>query len=449
MQHQLREEQMRATLKQLQTDVNELLDDQEQYIRFVYGKIRGQLERMHHMIASGGDAATALGNCSSYLGSMDHLTQAYAGCMTDGQRSGAAGGCSLPAASTPLSERIQGMLPPLRNLMMEGLTQTDCTQWAALTTAPGHEDSPTKSPQKQWGDEGQVCSAVNAAVDYTCFDPIGSVGGDDDLQQSAEGSLLSPYACGDDLRHEQLHQGDLIGQGTKADVIHIGTINSLSNQHVTTSVRVEYVNGRPKAVSIPDGAPEDPERLGIDVHSPCKVMVEFKRKRVLQFESKEYVPPGSCVVVGGDRGEDIGLVTYTWCETTRPLSGGVDTSCASDTTNGSVGSKGVVVGVGLAGSAFTRNIGLGSGTVLRLADESDVTQLHTVQVELERRAIDVCSQRVLERGLPMTIVDAEYQFDKNKLTFFYEAEQRMDFRELVRDLYKTFRARIWMEAVEN
>ncbi|CCW63880.1 unnamed protein product [Phytomonas sp. EM1] len=87
--------------------------------------------------------------------------------------------------------------------------------------------------------------------------------------------------------------------------------------------------------------------------------------------------------------------------------------------------------------------------VLRLATEKDVQQLHGTQTELEHRAIDVCAQRVLEHELSMVIVDAEYQFDKKKLTFFYQAQQRLDFRDLVRDLYKTFRARIWMELVET
>lgn len=108
-----------------------------------------------------------------------------------------------------------------------------------------------------------------------------------------------------------------------------------------------------------------------------------------------------------------------------------------------------VMGIGLTGSTLIRSIGVGNGTVLRLASEADVQQLHTTQAELERRAVDVCTQRVLEHRLPMTILDAEYQFDKKKLTFFYDAQQRLDFRELVRDLYKTFRARIWMELVEN
>jgi hypothetical protein len=59
--------------------------------------------------------------------------------------------------------------------------------------------------------------------------------------------------------------------------------------------------------------------------------------------------------------------------------------------------------------------------------------------------VAVSALRVEEHGLPMRILDAEYQFDRKKLTLFYESPHRLDFRELVKDLYKCFRARIWME----
>lgn len=50
-------------------------------------------------------------------------------------------------------------------------------------------------------------------------------------------------------------------------------------------------------------------------------------------------------------------------------------------------------------------------------------------------------------GLPLEIIDAEFQFDRHKLTVFYYAHRRIDFRELVRDLFGRFKARIWMQQV--
>lgn len=51
--------------------------------------------------------------------------------------------------------------------------------------------------------------------------------------------------------------------------------------------------------------------------------------------------------------------------------------------------------------------------------------------------------------IPMVILDAEFQFDRHKLTIFYDAGRaRIDFRELVRDLYATYKTRIWMKQVD-
>jgi len=49
----------------------------------------------------------------------------------------------------------------------------------------------------------------------------------------------------------------------------------------------------------------------------------------------------------------------------------------------------------------------------------------------------------------MIILDAEYQFDRHKLTFFFEAETRVDFRELVRDLFSIYKTRIWMQHLDS
>jgi GTP cyclohydrolase III len=48
-------------------------------------------------------------------------------------------------------------------------------------------------------------------------------------------------------------------------------------------------------------------------------------------------------------------------------------------------------------------------------------------------------------GLPIFVYDAEFQFDRNKLTIYYECNVRIDFRDFVRQLYSTYKARIWMK----
>jgi len=65
----------------------------------------------------------------------------------------------------------------------------------------------------------------------------------------------------------------------------------------------------------------------------------------------------------------------------------------------------------------------------------------------ESAAVARCRQKVLEHRLPMKIVGAEYSFDGSSLVFFFTAEKRVDFRDLVRDLARLFRARIELRQI--
>ena len=79
--------------------------------------------------------------------------------------------------------------------------------------------------------------------------------------------------------------------------------------------------------------------------------------------------------------------------------------------------------------------------VLRHASEQDVARLSEIRAK-ESEALKVCQQKVAEHNLPMKLVDVEYQFDGNKITFYFTSEGRIDFRELVKDLAGVFRTRI-------
>ncbi|KAJ1963805.1 hypothetical protein IWQ62_003107 [Dispira parvispora] len=63
----------------------------------------------------------------------------------------------------------------------------------------------------------------------------------------------------------------------------------------------------------------------------------------------------------------------------------------------------------------------------------------------EKRALETCQAKAADRMLPMRILDAEFQWDREKLIFTYQTDRRVDFRDLVRDLYKTFKTRIWLK----
>jgi hypothetical protein len=86
--------------------------------------------------------------------------------------------------------------------------------------------------------------------------------------------------------------------------------------------------------------------------------------------------------------------------------------------------------------------------LVRLATADERAQLPQKTIE-ESKTLQVCRDKILSRGLPMEIRDAEYQFDRHKLTFYFEADKRIDFRELVSDLFALYKTRIWMQQIDT
>ena len=85
-------------------------------------------------------------------------------------------------------------------------------------------------------------------------------------------------------------------------------------------------------------------------------------------------------------------------------------------------------------------------SVLRIATKSD-DQQHEANVESEREAFNICQQKISEHNLDMKLVDVEYTFDNNKLLFYFTADGRIDFRELVKNLASVFRTRIELRQI--
>jgi len=81
--------------------------------------------------------------------------------------------------------------------------------------------------------------------------------------------------------------------------------------------------------------------------------------------------------------------------------------------------------------------------ILKPATQSEIDQL-PIKVERERSAMEFCQNKAKELDLPMSITGAEFQFDGKKLTFYYTAQSYVDFRCLVKVLFRTFGMRIWM-----
>ena len=84
--------------------------------------------------------------------------------------------------------------------------------------------------------------------------------------------------------------------------------------------------------------------------------------------------------------------------------------------------------------------------VMRKATPKDLQQLEKNE-EREEKAFTICLEKIAKRKLPMKLINVEYTFDMNKIVFFFTADGRIDFRELVKDLATVFRTRIELRQV--
>ncbi|MDH5759209.1 MAG: regulatory iron-sulfur-containing complex subunit RicT [Gemmatimonadota bacterium] len=146
--------------------------------------------------------------------------------------------------------------------------------------------------------------------------------------------------------------------------------------------------------------------------------VRFKGSRTAYFSygSLDLVPGGH-VIVEADRGEDLGRVTALGVVAARKCS--TSGGCATPTPD---------------------------VKVLRVAGDDDVAKLESLRSD-EARVRTETRKLVHRHGLKMKVTEAEWQFDRNKLMIYFTAERRVDFRQLVRDLARTFRTRIELRQV--
>lgn len=84
--------------------------------------------------------------------------------------------------------------------------------------------------------------------------------------------------------------------------------------------------------------------------------------------------------------------------------------------------------------------------IIRVATKAD---LETVEKNKKKskEAFDICMKKIAEHGLEMKLIDAEYTFDGSKILFYFTADGRVDFRELVKDLASVFRIRIELRQI--
>ncbi|MDX1576988.1 MAG: regulatory iron-sulfur-containing complex subunit RicT [Gemmatimonadota bacterium] len=153
------------------------------------------------------------------------------------------------------------------------------------------------------------------------------------------------------------------------------------------------------------------------------VEVQFKglRHDFFTFGGVRRLRAGEYVVVEVDRGQDIGWVKRAAPADELRCEGGCD-------------------------AVGDRHAPLPSRQVIRRAAPADVLrllQLRSQEMEVRRRTREL----VAKHGLKMKVSEAEWQWDRNKLTVYFTAEKRVDFRALVRDMARAFRTRIELRQI--
>ncbi len=147
--------------------------------------------------------------------------------------------------------------------------------------------------------------------------------------------------------------------------------------------------------------------------TPDSFEIEFKGGRSALYSNPRGIPLkiGDHAIVEVERGKDIGLVVR----------------------------EGTSAGVKL------RDRGP-QGLILRLATRDDKSHLEELR-DKELEAHRICQQCIGRQHLPMKLVDVEWQFDGNKIRFYFTSDRRVDFRKLVRDLAGIFKTRIEMRQI--
>lgn len=84
--------------------------------------------------------------------------------------------------------------------------------------------------------------------------------------------------------------------------------------------------------------------------------------------------------------------------------------------------------------------------IIRAANRRDYVILEE-NAKKEKEAFDICCEKIAQHKLDMKLVDAEYTFDRSKILFYFTADERVDFRELVKDLAGMFRTRIELRQI--
>ena len=160
----------------------------------------------------------------------------------------------------------------------------------------------------------------------------------------------------------------------------------------------------------PEG-PGHPDRNGSSCHGLCRSLRSHAISQRVLGASESGAVRGQCVVIRSDRGTELGEVL---CQATEKTSSYLDRPAI--------------------------------GEILRTATEEDLEHqaIHTVAQE---GAFATCQELIARRRLQMKLIDVEIILGRERIVFYYLAEKRVDFRELVKDLARVLRTRIEMRQI--
>ncbi|KAI0479283.1 hypothetical protein GGR56DRAFT_665089 [Xylariaceae sp. FL0804] len=209
-------------------------------------------------------------------------------------------------------------------------------------------------------------------------------------------------------------------------------------------------------------------------HNQLLHIVLFKCSRADVFYIQEgtglTVKPGDLVIVEADRGTDLGTVArdnvdwqtakeskehyaeehYKWLMMYSQTAAAGQEGTGAGLMAASNGMQGSAIGgMGPPSQHHMQEPNAGElkpKLIKRLAQSHEIHSLRDKEGN-EAKAKRMCMQKVKEHGLNMEILDAEFQMDWKKLTFYYFADAYINFNSLVTDLFKIYKTRIWMSAI--
>ncbi|KAJ5503466.1 hypothetical protein N7463_006340 [Penicillium fimorum] len=255
-----------------------------------------------------------------------------------------------------------------------------------------------------------------------------------------------------------------------------GNLNDYSNQPYyprEQTLRGDGSSGIPPSLSqyaMSSAYGRQPSALSHAHQNQLLYIVAFKCSRADVFYIQEdtglQVKNGDLVIVEADRGTDLGTVIHAnislqqardlkqhYAEEhykTLMIFSRHGQPEASNLTNPNTGlnTRSTTGGMGPHGphNAQEPTADLKPKLIKRLAQQHEVLTLHDKEGN-EAKAKRVCQQKVVEHRLNMEILDAEFQMDWKKLTFYYFADSYINFNSLVTDLFKIYKTRIWMSAI--